>query len=220
MSARSTHTGPDLAAVSGARRTIRPPLSHRLLVALFPRAFRREFGDQILSHLSRQRAEPRYAGGVARRLRFWREAIGDAIASSMALRADRIREIGARSLPAGLGGSTARDDEYLLPGVDLRRPARERTEMMLDGILRDVRHAVRGLAKNRGYACVFIVTLGLGIGANTAMFSAVNGVLLRPLPHEDGDRLVYLRHTAPLGGIENALFSVPEIEDYRRGTPS
>ncbi|MDX1396051.1 MAG: ABC transporter permease, partial [Gemmatimonadota bacterium] len=113
-----------------------------------------------------------------------------------------------------------RDDEYLLPGVDLRRPARERTEMMLDGILRDVRHAVRGLAKNRGYACVFIVTLGLGIGANTAMFSAVNGVLLRPLPHEDGDRLVYLRHTAPLGGIENALFSVPEIEDYRRGTPS
>ena len=52
------------------------------------------------------------------------------------------------------------------------------------------------------------------------MFSAVNGVLLRPLPHEDGNRLVYLRHTAPLSGIQNALFSVPEIDDYRRGSPS
>ncbi len=91
---------------------------------------------------------------------------------------------------------------------------------MLDAILRDVRHAMRALAKNPGYALVFIVTLGLGIGANTAMFSAVNGVLLRPLPHEDGDRLVYLRHKATLADIDNALFSVPEIDDYRQGSPS
>ncbi len=91
---------------------------------------------------------------------------------------------------------------------------------MLDVIMRDVRHALRGLSKNPGYALVFVVTLGLGIGANTAMFSAVNGVLLRPLPHEDGDRLVYLRHSARLAGIENALFSVPEIDDYRNGAPS
>ncbi len=91
---------------------------------------------------------------------------------------------------------------------------------MLEGITRDVRHAMRGLTKNPGYALVFIVTLGLGIGANTAMFSAVNGVLLRPLPHNDGDRLVYLRHSAPLAGVENVLFSVPEIDDYRQGLPS
>lgn len=91
---------------------------------------------------------------------------------------------------------------------------------MMEAIVRDVRHAVRGLGKNPGYALVFIVTLGLGIGANTAMFSAVNGVLLRPLPHEDGDRLVYLRHSAQLAGIDNALFSVPEIDDYRQATPS
>ena len=91
---------------------------------------------------------------------------------------------------------------------------------MLEAIMRDVRHAVRGLRKNPGYALVFIVTLGLGIGANTAMFSAVNGVLLRPLPHDDGDRLVYLRQTAPLAGITNVLFSVPEIDDYRQRSPS
>ncbi len=77
--------------------------------------------------------------------------------------------------------------------------------MMLEAIMRDVRHALRGLSKNPGYALVFVVTLGLGIGANTAMFSAVNGVLLRPLPHEDGDRLVYLRHSARLAGLENRI---------------
>ena len=90
----------------------------------------------------------------------------------------------------------------------------------MEAIMRDVRHAMRGLRKNPGYALVFIVTLGLGIGANTAMFSAVNGVLLRPLPHADGDRLVYLRQSALLADTENALFSVPEIDDYRRGAPS
>jgi len=89
---------------------------------------------------------------------------------------------------------------------------------MLDALVRDARHAVRSLARNPGYALVFIVTLGLGIGANTAMFSAVHGVLLRPLPHEDGDRLVYLRHSAPRADIANVLFSVPEIEDYRQGS--
>ena len=91
---------------------------------------------------------------------------------------------------------------------------------MLDALVRDARHAVRSLTRNPGYTAVFIVTLALGIGANTAMFSAVSGVFLRPLPHEDGDRLVYLRHSAPLAGIDNVLFSVPEIDDYRQGSPA
>ena len=91
---------------------------------------------------------------------------------------------------------------------------------MLEAITRDARQAIRGLSQNPGYALVFVVTLGLGIGVNTAMFSAVNGVLLRPLPHEDGNRLVYLRHSARLADVENARFSVPEIDDYRQGCAS
>ena len=66
----------------------------------------------------------------------------------------------------------------------------------------------------------FIVTLGLGIGANTAIFSLINGVMLSPLPHQDSDQLVYLRQAAPLVGVENALFSVPEIDDLRERTRS
>ena len=79
----------------------------------------------------------------------------------------------------------------------------------------DTRFALRSLRRAPLFALASILTLALGIGANTAVFSVVRGVLLRPLPHADGDRLVYLRHSAELAGIENVLFSVPEILDYR-----
>jgi predicted permease len=87
-------------------------------------------------------------------------------------------------------------------------------------ILREMRHAWRGLARAPGYAAAFVLTLGLGIGANTAIFSVVRGIWLRPLPHTDGERLVYLRQSAALTGIANALFSVPEIDDYRQQVTS
>ena len=85
----------------------------------------------------------------------------------------------------------------------------------MDSLYRELRLAVRGLLRAPVFATAAILTLALGIGANTAVFSVVRGVLLRPLPHADGDRLVYLRHSAELAGIENVLFSVPEIIDYR-----
>jgi putative ABC transport system permease protein len=81
--------------------------------------------------------------------------------------------------------------------------------------LHDLRYAVRSLSRARGFALAVILTLGLGIGANTAIFSVVSGVLLKPLPHRDGDRLVYLRHSISGAGGQSINFSVPEILDFR-----
>src|SRR5512134_933287 len=85
-------------------------------------------------------------------------------------------------------------------------------------MLNDLRYAIRSLTRTPGFALAVVLTLGLGIGANTAIFSVVRGVLLRPLPHRDGERLVYLRQSINGPGGENILFSVPEILDFRNGS--
>jgi putative ABC transport system permease protein len=80
----------------------------------------------------------------------------------------------------------------------------------------DVRYGVRSLGRNPGFALLVIVTMGLGIGANTAIFSVVNGVLLRPLPYKAPDRLVVL-HQGPGDATANDMyFSVKDIADYRQ----
>src|SRR5688500_5245308 len=89
-----------------------------------------------------------------------------------------------------------------------------------DQMLTDLRYAIRSLSRTPGFAIAVILTLGLGIGANTAIFSVVRGVLLKPLPHRDGGRLVYLRHSTDGPGGENINFSVPEVRDLRNGAKS
>ena len=88
----------------------------------------------------------------------------------------------------------------------------------VDGILADFRYALRSLRHTRAFTAVVVVTLALGIGANTAIFSVVNGVLLKSLPNRDGDRLVYLRQSSD--SRTNLNFSVPEVRDLRTGVPS
>src|SRR3954466_14313143 len=83
--------------------------------------------------------------------------------------------------------------------------------------LSDLRYAFRSLSHARGFTAAVILTLGLGIGANTAIFSVVRGVLLKPLPHRDGDRLLFPRQSVNGPGGENIVFSVPEINDFRTG---
>jgi predicted permease len=86
--------------------------------------------------------------------------------------------------------------------------------------LSDLRYAFRSLSHARGFTLAVVLTLGLGIGANTAIFSVVRGVLLKPLPHRDGARLVYLRQSISGPGGEDIAFSVPEILDFRNGAKS
>jgi putative ABC transport system permease protein len=83
--------------------------------------------------------------------------------------------------------------------------------------LRDLKFAARTLARSKGLTITVILTLALGIGANAAIFTLVRGVLLRPLVNRDEDRLIYIRQSARGIGVEDAAFSVPEIQDLRAG---
>ena len=82
-------------------------------------------------------------------------------------------------------------------------------------LAQDVRHALRQLLKAPGFTITVLLTLGLGIGANAAIFTLVRGVLLKPLVNRDQDRLIYIRQSAPGVRDENTTFSVPEIQDLR-----
>src|SRR5262249_15994281 len=83
-------------------------------------------------------------------------------------------------------------------------------------MINDVRIALRNLIRAPGYAAAFILTLALSIGANTAIFSVINGVLLRRPPYPEADRIMCLRQPQIAAGIEDSSFSFPEVADYRR----
>ena len=88
----------------------------------------------------------------------------------------------------------------------------------LPTLLRDLRVALRMLARERLFTIVAVAMLALGIGANTAIFSVVNAVLLRALPYRDADRLIDIQLRAPSGNREG--FSIEEMEAFQRGMPS
>jgi len=90
-------------------------------------------------------------------------------------------------------------------------PGTSAERITMNTLLQDLRQSLRGLARTPGFTAVVLITLALGIGANAAIFSVVNGVLLRPLPFPDPDRLVDVRHQEPYWNV-----SEPEFSDYRR----
>lgn len=85
----------------------------------------------------------------------------------------------------------------------------------MQSLWQDLRFGLRKLLKTPGSTLVIVLTLALGIGASTTIFSVVHGVLLSPLPYVDGGELLRLRQRAPLAGVDDMRFSVKEIRDYR-----
>jgi hypothetical protein len=88
----------------------------------------------------------------------------------------------------------------------------------IDVLIADLRFTFRTLRRDRGFACVAILILALGMGANVAVFSVVNTILLRPLPFPGSGRLVRIANNHGQGGISSATFSLDAFEDYRAQT--
>lgn len=177
--------------MSSERRTV--ALGLRLLLAAYPATFRREFGDEILAFWLAQRSEPRYRRPLGV-WRYWHEVIHDALTHGT-----RARWSGGRP-------------PSLRPQQPATRPPHDRGFAM-SSVLTDLRYSIRFLRAAPLFSTVALLTLILGIGTNTAIFSIVNGVLLRPLPYADPTELVAVWRSTP--GLSTVSVALPEFQALR-----
>jgi predicted permease len=123
-----------------------------------------------------------------------------------------------RNVSAGMSPDAARRAARIsLGGVEqIKEEARDAWGAgALEALRQDVRYGLRSIRQNPAFAAAVVLTLGLGIGANTAIFSIVNGVLLRPLPYGEPERLVVVRQSLTTPATPSLGFSEKELLDYR-----
>ena len=168
-----------------------PPTS---AVWLLRRALPADQTDEVLGDLAEIFAH-RTDTGVGGRWWYWRQASGFAFRYFPERIAERLGR---------------RPDGYWRPS----RPNRNRKASAMETFTQDVRLAMRGLLRERGFSAMVILTLALGIGATTAVFSVVNGVLLKPLPFSEAGRVVMVWENDRVSGTVREGASVPDYYDF------
>jgi hypothetical protein len=167
----------------------------RALIHLYPRDFRVRYGAEMEQFVRDAVADARTAGhgrGVQ-----WRRILGDLVVGAIRERAAAWRQY--REVP-------------------IPQSHRPRHGDRMGTLLQDVRYATRTLRRNPGFALVVVVSLALGIGANSLIYSVVDGLVLRPFPYPDADRLVAIGVTYPKTNGERQFIeaiSPPEYDDIR-----
>ena len=180
-------------------RMRRSRAAYRLLLVWYPGAFRDRHGDEMLRLFTEKLTDARRRGGRAGAARLWIRTVGDVVVNSLGERMANLAD--ARRRAGTPMGSGSRND---------------RRGGGMDALIKDVRYAVRTLIRKPGFAAVAIVTIALGIGANTAIFSVVRAVLLQPLPYEDPEELVLLWGEMRNRGVTHFPSSPPDFMDYKR----
>jgi putative ABC transport system permease protein len=164
--------------------------AYRLLLLLYPARFRREYGGEALRQLHHDLREARSAGPIR----------------SVLERAACLADFCLAGLAERLTSMSTGDPNR----------SRKTTGHFMSTVFQDIRFALRGFIKRPGFALVAIVSLALGVGANTAIFSVANGVLFRPLPYDEPDRVVQILGTRDAQlTVRNVWLSYPEIADLR-----
>lgn len=171
------------------------------ILGLYPGDFRRRFGPEWLEAMRWRRST--MAESVAGRIRFAAHLMADSLRalpsahwSAFRSRLRRSEAARERVIRDGMGG-----------------PARRGPTP--DALAEDVRHVMRGLSRNRLFALMAVASIALGVGANTAIFSVVNGVLLEPLPYAGADRLVIVWNEFPESALSRLPLSGVGVEELR-----